>query len=272
MERIRHNNVVFYQHSDLRYQDGISHAVFTRRGGVSRAPYDSLNVGSTVGDDRDSVLENKTIMSGIIGVDPASVRTTWQVHGAAVYQASSRKIQNGELPKADAIITNEYDLPLEMRFADCVPLLFYDRVNRAIGLAHAGWRGTVAGVGPATVKAMKKAFGTRPSDLFVGIGPSIGPCCYEIGPEVVTQVHEAFRSQRDVLVPNGNGNNGSSHMHFDLWKANRLSLEASGVEHIESANLCTACNNSEFFSHRAEAGRTGRFGVMIVLGGDNAWQ
>nr|MBN1228499.1 peptidoglycan editing factor PgeF [Anaerolineae bacterium] len=262
MDRIRHNQLVLYQFNSLRYRQEISHAIFTRRGGVSKPPYDSLNVGSTVGDDVDRVKANQQIMSGFFGVDSDSVCTTWQVHGSHVICAH-RKAPDDNLPRADGIITNEPHLPLVMRFADCIPLVLYDPVQHVIGLAHAGWRGTVAGIGQATVRKMSKAYGVRPRDIIAGIGPGIGPCCYEVGPEVVLQVRATYLDYRDLVIPPPNGNGHGSHL--DLWRANRLALEAVGVRQIETANLCTACLTDEFYSHRAESGKTGRFGVMIML-------
>jgi hypothetical protein len=164
-------------------------------------------------------------------------------------------------PQADGIITDAHDVPLVMRFADCVPVLLYDPVKRAIGLAHAGWRGTVAGIGPATVQAMVDTYGSRPADIVAGVGPSIGPCCYEVGPEVVAQVRETFGTTRGLVEPETEAHGP----HLDLWEANRRALEKAGVQRIELSGLCTACHTHEFFSHRAEAGRTGRFGVILVL-------
>lgn len=262
MERIRQHNLVFYQFEALRPLAGLSHGIFTRRGGTSPPPFDSLNVGATVGDDWPNVLANRERVARALHVDEATTRTTWQVHGAEVIVARRDDLPTDTPPKADGIITAERGVPLVMRFADCVPLLFADPVRQVVGLAHAGWRGTVAGVGPATVRAMTRNFGSRPRDIIAGIGPAIGPCCYEVGQEVVVQVQEAFRGAPVLFVEPVNGHRGP---HFDLWTANEHALRAAGVGHIETARLCTACHNYEFFSHRAEAGRTGRFAALITL-------
>jgi YfiH family protein len=149
-----------------------------------------------------------------------------------------------------------------MRFADCVPLLFYDPARRVLGMAHAGWRGTAAGVGPATVAAMGEAFGCRPADIVAGIGPSIGPAHYEVGPEVAAAIQNAFGEVEGLLShPNGNG----ARPHLNLWEANRRALQMAGVGQIEVAEICTASNVQDFYSHRAEDGRTGRFGALAVL-------
>jgi polyphenol oxidase len=144
--------------------------------------------------------------------------------------------------------------------------VLYDPLHRAVGIAHAGWKGTLLGAGTSTLAAMSNRYGTRPDDVVAGIGPSIGPCCYEVGLEVVQGVEEAFTSSNNLIVPSTNGGGP----HFDLWAANETSLREAGVEQIEVARLCTACNTHEFYSHRREHGNTGRFGVLVTLRGDHA--
>ncbi len=263
MERNRHNGLIYYQFESFLGLSNLSHGVFTRRGGVSPVPFDSLNVGSTVGDAPHNVQTNRERMAAALDLRDSEARTSWQVHGADVLVARREEAPTWPLPKADALITDEREMPLVMRFADCVPLLFYDPVRGVAGIAHAGWKGTLAGIGPATVEAMRDAFGCRAQDILVGIGPSIGPCCYEVGPEVVAQVRDSFPRVPHLIRPPENGHGP----HFDLWAANEHALRAAGVGHVESARLCTACHVHEFYSHRAEAGRTGRFGAVIALRG-----
>jgi YfiH family protein len=165
-------------------------------------------------------------------------------------------------PKADIILTDRREVTLVMRFADCVPILLYDPRRQAVALAHAGWRGTVLGTAAAAVEALGAAFGTHPADVVAAIGPAIGPDHYEIGPEVAAQVREAFGEAAERLLPRY-----GSRFHFDLWEANRLQLLRAGVpaEQIEVAALCTACHLEDWYSHRAERGRTGRFGALLAL-------
>lgn len=261
MERLKHDNIVFYRFNSLRHLAGLDHAVFTRRGGISPSPFDSLNVGATVGDAFSNVQANRERMAGVIGVQEADNRTVWQVHGTNVFVARQDEPATSPPPQADGIITGDPGVPLVMRFADCVPILFYDPVRRVIGMAHAGWRGTVQGIGPATLAAMERTFGSCPEDIICGIGPAIGPCCYEVGPEVVAEVRSAFPHPNGLLVKPVNG----GRSRFDLWAANERALREAGARHVEVAGLCTACQNYEFFSHRADAGRTGRFGAIIVM-------
>jgi polyphenol oxidase len=133
-------------------------------------------------------------------------------------------------------------------------------VRHAIGMSHAGWRGTVTHVVANTVRTMQMAYGTDPADVQASIGPSIGPDQYQVGPEVVEAVEQAFGTTKDLIRKASDGT-----YYLNLWEANRLSLERAGVRKIEIAGICTASNTDEFFSHRAERGRTGRFGAIIAL-------
>ncbi|MCZ7541852.1 MAG: peptidoglycan editing factor PgeF [Anaerolineae bacterium] len=166
------------------------------------------------------------------------------------------------LARADGLVTDRPGLALAMRFADCAPILLYDPAHHALGLAHAGWRGTVLGAGVSALRTMTDAFGTRPQDVQAAIGPSIGPQRYQVGEEVVAAIAEAF-GRTDGLIRRAD--DGSAYL--DLWAANWLALQRAGVTQIEVAGLCTATRTDEFYSHRAERGRTGRFGVIAALNG-----
>lgn len=236
------------------------HAIFTRQGGFSPEPWNSLNVGGTVGDDLPRVRANRNLTLKALGCDPASVFDVWQVHGADVVHASTPRPEGESLRQADIILTDKPGLTLYMRFADCVPIMVHDVRKGVIGVAHAGWVGTLRDVAKATVTAMQRRYGSNPADIVAGIGPSIGPDHYEVGADVILQVMQKFEDESDKVLQSYNG-----HIHFDLWKANRMLLERAGVGNIELADLCTACNTRDWFSHRAEKGRTGRFGALISL-------
>jgi YfiH family protein len=240
----------------------VTHALFTRRGGVSPAPWDGLNVGGTVGDERERVRENRLRCFSAAGRDPQSLYDVWQAHSADVVVADSPHHSSPPEHKADGIITDNPAVTLFMRFADCVPVLLYDPAKRAVGIVHAGWQGTVKQVAAEAVNAMRAAFGSRPEDLLAGIGPSIGPDHYEVGPDVIAQVYQGFGDEADRLLPRH-----GEQRHFDLWAANRLALKKAGVTKTEVAGLCTACHTRDWYSHRAEKGQTGRFGALIALSG-----
>lgn len=258
MQRFERDGLQFYQHLGW---SKVKHGVFTRHGGASPKPWASLNAGGTVGDTPAIVHENHRRMYAVLDVNGTAAVTTWQVHGVDVVYARGPVAGRRWLARADAVITDQPDVPLVMRFADCVPLLFFDPVRAAIGLAHAGWRGTVQGMATQTIAAMRESFGSEPAEIEVVIGPSISGSCYQVGEEVVTALHDYFGTldglmQRDPA-------DGTAYV--DLWAANRLDLERAGVEKITTMGLCTYQHTQDFFSHRAENGRTGRFGVVMSL-------
>jgi YfiH family protein len=162
--------------------------------------------------------------------------------------------------QADIILTDRPDVTLFMRFADCVPILVHDPRNGIIAIAHAGWMGTLRDVASTTVHAMQKNYGSNPADLVAGIGPSIGPDHYEIGADVILQVMQKYGDESELFLKSHQGK-----IHFNLWEANRVALEHAGVGKIEVSGICTACHTDDWYSHRAEKGRTGRFGALISL-------
>ncbi len=236
-------------------------AIFTRRGGSSQAPFDTLNLSVSVGDDPPTVKKNFAKACYALDVAPKQAVSCHLIHSAHVLTIN-RANQQPVMGQADGLITADPDIYLAMRFGDCTPLIFFDPVRNAVGLAHAGWRGTMKNVAGTTVKAMNRQLGCQPENIIAMIGPTIGPCCYEVGLEVITAAQQVFL-EADTLFSQRNGD--ADHAHFDLWEANRRQLAGAGVGQIIQSELCTACRTDEFFSHRAERGRTGRFGVIIGL-------
>lgn len=256
MSFIQHNGIRYYQFDSLQ----ICHALFTRHGGVSPNPWGSLNVGGTVGDDLERVRSNRKRSFQAIGRVPESIFDVWQVHSADVVCAQAPRPADEGYRQADIILTDRPDVTLFMRFADCVPILVHDPRKGVIGLAHAGWMGTLRDVANVTVGAMKKHYGSNPADILAGIGPSIGPDHYEIGADVILQVMQKYGDDSQLFLTSHQGK-----IHFNLWEANYFSLERAGVGQIELSGICTACHTEDWFSHRAEKGRTGRFGALISL-------
>lgn len=260
MQRITYGPLIYYRFHSLPSGDGLVHGMFTRLGGHSRPPWQSLNTGHTVGDVPAAVEANHRAICKALGVEMAQLVSPHQVHSARV--AAVGPADRGQvIADADALITDAPGVPLMLRFADCAPVWLYDPRQRAIGLAHAGWRGTVAGIVLASVRGMQATFGCRPRDLIAAIGPSIGPCCYEVGVDVARAVEEAFAGETRPYLES----RGAGRWHLDLWAAVCQQLVQVGVQQIEVARLCTACNTHEWFSHRAELGRTGRMGALIAL-------
>lgn len=252
----------------------VSHGVSTRHGGVSPPPYDELNFGYSTDDAPENVRSNRRRYLEREGIPPERVISGWLTHGSdvAVFRAGresewpivrdtvGRGAQYREpLFRADAVVSDVPSLHFLLTFADCVPLLFADPVRGIVGAAHAGWRGTAQAIGQAVVRAMWGEFGSDPRDIVVGIGPSIGPCCYTVSREVPAAfaargVDAAVLRRGDALV-------------LDLWESNERQLRDAGVPpaSVENLRLCTGCHTDDYFSHRAEGGKTGRFGASIGL-------
>ena len=258
MEQVKHDDLVYYR---FGMWSNLNHGIFTRKGGVSPAPWSGLNLGGNVGDHHTAVQHNQNLIYQSLKLASDRVCSVWQVHSADTIIVDGPVEGRRWIALADGMITNCPNTPLFMRFADCTPLLFHDPVRHVIGIAHAGWRGTVTGVGANTIKAMAAAFGCNPADVQAGIGPSIGPESYQVGEEVVKAVYDYFGTT-DGLICRDRAD-GSAYL--DLWAANRLDLERAGVQQIEVAAIDTATHTDEFFSHRAEKGKTGRFGAILSL-------
>lgn len=248
--------------------------VTTRHGGVSTGPFASLNLGGKTQDDPQNVRENRKRVAGLFEKDSKQLTFAKQIHSANVALVPAG-FDGGAFDDVDALITNARQTPLVILTADCAAIFLYDPHNHAIGVAHAGWRGTVADIAANTVRRMHAAFGTFPHDVVACIGPSIGPCCYEVGDEVINAVSEALPDYTDeVLVEPDMASAGSfresvneGRKHFDLWRANEIMLSQLGVPetNIEISRLCTSCRTDLFYSHRAEKGITGRFGGIMML-------
>lgn len=257
MQRLEDGGVVFYQFAGLQ-NDRLRHGIFSRLGGVSQSPWDSLNVGAFVGDDPEAVRINHQRVYRLLDLPPERRATARQIGGARVAHVTRRGVGQ-TYAGTDSLLTDLPGVPLIMRFADCLPIILHDPVRGVVGIVHAGWKGTVGRIAEATVQSMTGHYGCRPADIRAGIGPGIGPGCYEIGPDVGQLVRQRLPFP-GLLDPSGNGK-----AHLDLWEANRALLARAGVGKIEIAGICTACDTESWFSHRAEKGRTGRFAAVVAL-------
>lgn len=245
---------------------GITHGITRRVPGLHRDGDLSFVTGAA----DTAVFASRQAWAAAIGFDPADVVAARQVHAADVTLVTGADRGRGArtvhdaLPATDALLTDEPGVPLLMCFADCAPLLFHDPVRRVVGLAHAGWRGAVADIAGATVRAMARQYGSAPRDIRAGIGPAIGPCCYVVGDEVVA-AWEALGVPGDGIVRAEPDR--ASQWRFDLPGANRMLLQRAGLgpDQIEDAATCTACHVAGYFSHRAEHGQAGRFAAVIAL-------
>jgi hypothetical protein len=238
---------------------GLVHGVFMRHGGCSPAPWKSLNMATSVGDSRENVIENRKRISAALGVAENSFYDLWQVHSSkVVYARQPRKLDEEHL-QADAIMTDKTDVSILMLFADCVPILFYDPEKEVIACAHAGWQGTFKWVAAETVKAMQEQFDSQPGDIKAAIGPSICAQHYEVGQNVVEAAQAVFEDAGQVIIRR------NGRVYADLQRANELILRNAGVLQVEQSNICTMENTRDWFSHRGENGKAGRFGAVITL-------
>lgn len=259
MNRQQPNGVAYYTFPSLAAFPEVVHGITTRHGGVSKEPFATLNLTTGTGDERTAVEENLERACAALGIRRADVVSPNQRHTANVLKVG-RADRGKVLSNYDVLITDQPGVSLLLRYADCTPILIYDPTHHAVAVVHSGWRGTVLGAARAAVEAMAAQFDSRPSDLTAGIGPSIGPCCYEVGDDVLSAVRATFAGSAGLLPRHAN-----RRYHFDLWGANRRLLAGAGVNRIEVSEMCTACRVDEFYSYRAEARRTGHFGAVMSL-------
>ena len=259
-----HRGVAVLREAGLVGETGVVHGFAERAGGVSGGPFASLNLGPRSGDEPAAVRTNRRRLLAALGLIGYPVLSPRQTHSAdvAVLRAGEPLPPQGVFP-GDAVVTDVRGAALMVLAADCLPILLYDPERRVIGAVHAGWRGTAGGIAGWAVAAMQRRFGSPPPRLRAGLGPAIGRCCYEVGPEVLAVVAQATALPPDALwdpLPSGKG-------RLDLVAANTAQLAAAGVPagRIGALPLCTACHTDRFFSHRREGEPTGRGAALIAL-------
>ncbi len=239
------------------------HAFSTRKGGRSKGEFSSLNLGFYCGDNYESVTANRHLFEEASGL-PVTTCLKME-HGDEVVVIDGAKAsglaERGW--RGDACVTDLNTITLAVTVADCMAVFFYDPVTGSVGVAHAGWRGTVAGITAATVSALVRKFDSKPENLIAVLSPAIGPCCFEVGEEVADRFYDRF-GERVVRV-NAEGGNSLSRFFVDLRMANELVLAGCGLraEHIYSCDLCTYCRGDLFYSYRRDRGRTGRMAAVI---------
>ena len=242
----------------------------TRLGGASKGRFATMNFSYSRKDDPADVLENFTRMADALGVERDRMVVSYQTHTTNVRRVTREDegkgvIRERDYKDVDGLITDVPGITLVTFYADCVPLYLVDQAHRAIGLSHSGWRGTVKRMGQVTMDAMKEAFGTRPEDLTVCIGPSICRDCFEVGEEVAEAFAEAFDARyRDELY-SANGKPGKYQL--DLWKANEIIFREAGVPkgQIHTTNICTMCNSDYLFSHRRVGEERGNLAAFLSI-------
>ncbi len=248
---------------------GVRHAFSTRLGGVSKGHLSSMNLSFQRQDNPEAVMENHKRLAKAVGYDETKLVCSDQIHQTKIHKVTHADCGKGicrasDLIGIDGLVTNESGIPLITFYADCVPLYFYDPVQRVVALAHSGWRGTVARIGRVMLEYMKQEYGTKAQDVLCAIGPSICQNCYEIGEDVAVEFQKEFTKEQysDFMKENEYGK-----YHLDLWKVNQYILWEAGIqkEHLATTDICTCCNSEYLFSHRASHGMRGNLGAVIVM-------
>ncbi len=259
-------DIVLYRAWNLQQTGIVHHAFSARLGGISNPPNESLNLGLHVGDNPQSVTENRRRLSVACGFAVDSMVCAEQVHGCSIAAVTVLERGRGassyedSIPAVDALICNTTGLVLTLYFADCVPVFIVDPVHRAIGLAHAGWKGTSESIAARTLDAMAASYNTNARNCVAAIGPAIGRCCYEVSSDVASRVLKAAGDDRIIA------NSYEGKFQLDLKLANWLILRRAGIaeSNIALSTHCTSCNREDFFSYRRD-GQTGRMAAILAL-------
>lgn len=254
--QIAANGVPYFQFETIP-ADRVTHGIFTRAGGVSPDPWPGLNFSTMVGDSVQNVRQNNDLAHRALDLDPQRMIDRYLQHTARTWHVDEAQLGH-VAPHADGAVTRTAGLSFVMTAADCQPLLAYDPERHVLGVAHAGWRGTLGGMALSLIRAMVIE-GSDPAAIVVALGPAIGACCYEVGDEVASRAR---------TWPEGASwlhRNARQRYQLDLNAANEAILGHAGVRRIETSPFCTACRTDLFYSHRAEPPTTGRFAMIAAL-------
>lgn len=259
MEKTDNGKFPFYTFNNLAQQPGLLHFVSSGE----------KNVGFTETTGIATIVENRRSLAEAVGFDLLRLTVGRQTHSSNIRIVEKEYIGCGgttletAFPETDALITNEKEVCLMILTADCVPVLLYDPEKQVIAAIHAGWRGSVAGITAKTITSMQNTYGCSPRSILAAIAPSIGPCCFEVGEEVVQIFRENSSDVRGIV---SDGKQKGKY-NIDLWETNRRQLLTAGVlsANMEVARLCTFCHPGQFFSYRHSGTFAGRFGTGILL-------
>jgi YfiH family protein len=266
--KIYEKSVKLWHFDNLSKCEDIIHFFSARHRGYSEGAYASLNLGLNSGDNPMRVIENRELLASVLGISLDNFVTSWQEHGDHVRLVDMEQLESDvssrKMPRvaADAMISVLPNVCLMNIVADCVSILLYDHRKGVIGIAHAGWRGTVKGIARNVVEKMITELAASPRNILAGIGPSIGPCCYEVGPDVAGIVVDNLGDDPGLITRR----KSDGKAFFNLWQANKRQLIESGIpeKNIEIAGLCTACHHDDFFSYRFHGPKSGRMAAGIM--------
>lgn len=265
----RVGEVLYLTYPLLENSGIVKHGFSTRVGGVSEGVLSTMNLSFSRGDDENAVRENFRRVANALDVEEDSFVFSQQTHTTNVRKVTLEDKGKGlirplDYQDVDGLVTNVPGLCLSTFYADCVPLYFVDPVQKAIGLSHSGWRGTVGKIGAVTVQKMQEEYGSNPEDIIAAVGPSICQDCYEVSEDVIVEFQQSFDKEHweHFYYQKENGK-----YQLNLWKANEIVLEEAGIlkEHMAVTNLCTCCNHEMLFSHRASKGKRGNLAAFLAL-------
>ena len=253
-----------------RFKNDIIHCFTTRNTGVSSGLYKSLNLGLHVGDNLKNVIDNRHKTVAVLNLSLHQGIALKQIHGNHVVAVNESALGRGMFSyddsycEADGMVTSTAGILLTTYYADCVPIYIYNPKVKAIGLAHAGWKGSVLKIASKLVECLSENFNSKPSDCVVVIGPSIGPCCYEVEELVIEAVKDIFDVSDDFIELREKGKT-----NLNLWEINKRLLQESGVsnQNIYISKLCTSCMEKYFYSHRRDGAQTGRMSAILSIRG-----
>ena len=269
MQVKENNGVTYLTYPSFEKFPDIVHCFSTRLGGVSQGIFSSMNLSFTRGDEENAVKDNYRRLSAAVGFSLEDIVTSDQTHTTNVQLVGAEDRGKGvtrprTYKDVDGMITNVPGVVLCTFYADCVPLYFYDKTHRAIGLSHSGWKGTVHRMGKVTLERMAEEFGTRPEDVQAAIGPSICQDCYEVSEDVILEFQKYYREdcQSELYYRKENGK-----YQLNLWRANEIVMEEAGIlpENIHTTQWCTCCNPELLYSHRASKGKRGNLAAFLGL-------
>ncbi len=250
-DAVRFDDQIYYQSSLIKYCDGVEHAFSTRTGGVSPSPYSGLNLGLSVGDDEANVQTNRHLFFRALQVDLKQMASGEQVHDNRIQIIDAP----GHFSGTDGLISNQKNIVLVIKTADCAPVLFYDPEQRVIAAVHAGWRSIQQNILTNAVNLLVNQFKCRPDDILCAVGPSIQACCYEVKQDVANRFPEPVIIRR------------KDRLFLDLPALIRKQLLDMQIpeKNIDSSNLCSCCNKDKFYSYRRDGIQTGRMMMAVYL-------
>ncbi|MFC1851115.1 peptidoglycan editing factor PgeF [candidate division CSSED10-310 bacterium] len=263
-----------FQSQKFRSLPGVTHVITGRQGGSSQGKCSSLNIAFNGWDDSRNVRRNRQRIFTKLHVKPDQVFFQEQVHRDTIslveekWAATSALSEEAFIPQTDAMITVRPNIVLAAKAADCLLIALFDAHNPTVAIIHAGWRSTMLGLAVKTVKKMLTISGSEPQNLHAVFSPSAGPCCYEVGPELLAQAQQnQFVKPIHFVYKNDQSETGKRRLFFDLWAANRDQIRSTGVpsESIDNAEICTMCFHEHFFSYRHDGPEVGSHAMMIWL-------